>query len=47
MHLYYLGLDLGQPSEMSALAIIEEQVFFGEAWANEVPWGLCVRKWLI
>jgi hypothetical protein len=35
-HLYYLGLDLGQARDYSALAILEEQVFVGEAWANEV-----------
>jgi hypothetical protein len=35
-HLYYLGLDLGQSRDYSALAIIEEQLYVGEAWANEV-----------
>jgi hypothetical protein len=35
-HLYYLGLDLGQARDYSALAIIEEQLYVGEAWANEV-----------
>jgi hypothetical protein len=34
-HLYYLGLDLGQARDYSALAIIEEQLYVGEAWANE------------
>jgi hypothetical protein len=35
---YYLGLELGQVRDMSALAIIEEQLFIGAepAWANEV-----------
>jgi hypothetical protein len=31
-----LGLDLGQSQDYSALAIIEEQLYIGEAWANEV-----------
>jgi hypothetical protein len=35
-YLYYLGLDLGQVRDYSALAIIEEQLYVGEAWANEV-----------
>jgi hypothetical protein len=35
-HLYYLGLDLGQARDYSALAIIEEQLYVGEAWANEI-----------
>jgi hypothetical protein len=35
-YLYYLGLDLGQARDYSALAIIEEQLYIGEAWANEV-----------
>jgi hypothetical protein len=35
-HLYYLGLDLGQARDYSALAIIEEQLYVGDAWANEV-----------
>jgi hypothetical protein len=35
-YLYYLGLDLGQARDYSALSIIEEQVFVGEAWASEV-----------
>jgi hypothetical protein len=35
-HLYYLGLDLGQSRDYPALAIIEEQLYVGEAWANEV-----------
>jgi hypothetical protein len=35
-YLYYLGLDLGQARDYSALAIIEEQLFVAEAWANEV-----------
>jgi hypothetical protein len=35
-YLYYLGLDLGQAQDYSALAIIEEQIYIGEAWANEV-----------
>jgi hypothetical protein len=35
-HLYYLGLDLGQARDYSALAIIEEQLYIGDAWANEV-----------
>ena len=33
---YYLGLDLGQARDYSALAIIEEQLYVGEAWANEI-----------
>ena len=36
LYLYYLGLDLGQARDYSALAIIEEQLYVGEAWANEV-----------
>jgi hypothetical protein len=35
-HLYYLGLDLGQARDYSALAILEEQLYVGDAWANEV-----------
>jgi hypothetical protein len=35
-YLYFLGLDLGQARDYSALAIIEEQLYIGEAWANEV-----------
>jgi hypothetical protein len=35
-YLYYLGLDLGQARDYSALAIIEEQLYVGEAWAIEV-----------
>ena len=35
-YLYYLGLDLGQARDYSALAIIEEQIYIGGAWANEV-----------
>jgi hypothetical protein len=35
-YLYYLGLDLGQARDYSALAIIEEQLYIGEAWVNEV-----------
>jgi hypothetical protein len=35
-YLYYLGLDLGQARDYSALAIIEEQLYVAEAWANEV-----------
>jgi hypothetical protein len=35
-YLYYLGLDLGQAKDYSALAIIEEQLYVGDAWANEV-----------
>src|SRR5215210_1952899 len=35
-YLYYLGLDLGQARDYSALAIIEEQLYVGDAWADEV-----------
>ena len=35
-YLYYLGLDLGQARDYSALSIIEEQLFIGEAWASEI-----------
>jgi hypothetical protein len=35
-YLYYLGLDLGQARDYSALALIEEQLYIGAAWANEV-----------
>ena len=35
-YLYYLGLDLGQARDYSALAIIEEQIYVGGPWANEV-----------
>jgi hypothetical protein len=35
-YLYYLGLDLGQARDYSALAIIEEQLYVGEVWATEV-----------
>jgi hypothetical protein len=36
IYVYYLGLDLGQARDYSALAIIEEQLYIGGAWANEV-----------
>jgi hypothetical protein len=36
LYLYYLGLDLGQARDYSALSIIEEQLFVGEAWASEI-----------
>ena len=36
VYVYYLGLDLGQARDYSALAIIEEQLYVGEAWANEI-----------
>jgi hypothetical protein len=35
-YLYFLGLDLGQARDYSALAILEEQLYVGDAWANEV-----------
>jgi hypothetical protein len=35
-YVYYLGLDLGQARDYSALAIIEEPIYIGEGWANEV-----------
>jgi hypothetical protein len=35
-YLYYLGLDLGQARDYSALSIIEEELFVGEAWASEI-----------
>jgi hypothetical protein len=35
-YLYYLGLDLGQSRDYSALAIIEEQLFISPEWASEV-----------
>jgi hypothetical protein len=35
-YVYYLGLDLGQARDYSALAIIEEQIYIGGPWANEV-----------
>jgi hypothetical protein len=35
-YLYYLGLDLGQAQDYSALAIIEEQLYVGEGWAYDV-----------
>jgi hypothetical protein len=35
-YLYYLGLDLGQSRDYSALAVIEEQIYIGAGWANEV-----------
>jgi len=38
-YLYYLGLDLGQVRDYSALAIIEEQIYVGEGWASEVLHG--------
>jgi hypothetical protein len=36
LYVYYLGLDLGQARDYSALAIVEEQLYVGEGWANEV-----------
>ncbi len=35
-YLYYLSLDLGQARDYSALAIVEEQLYVGGAWAGEV-----------
>jgi hypothetical protein len=35
-YLYYLGLDLGQTRDYSALAVMEEQLFIAPAWASEV-----------
>jgi hypothetical protein len=35
-YVYYLGLDLGQARDYSALAILEEQLYVGQSWANEV-----------
>jgi hypothetical protein len=35
-YLYYLGLDLGQARDYSALAILEEQLFISPEWASEV-----------
>ena len=35
-YLYYLGLDLGQARDYSALAIVEEQLYVGEAWEVEL-----------
>ena len=45
-YFYYLGLDLGQARDYSALAIIEEQLFVGEAWANEVLYQQDIEKGL-
>jgi hypothetical protein len=45
-YLYYLGLDLGQARDYSALAIIEEQLYVGEAWANEVLYAQDYEKGL-
>jgi hypothetical protein len=35
-YLYFLGLDLGQSQDYSALCIIEEKLYVSEAWAHEV-----------
>jgi hypothetical protein len=35
-YLYYLGLDLGQARDFSALVIIEEQLFISPEWENDV-----------
>jgi hypothetical protein len=35
-YLYYLGLDLGQAHDYSALSIIEEQLYISSTWANDV-----------
>jgi hypothetical protein len=35
-YVYYLALDLGQARDYSALAIIEEQIYVAQAWANDV-----------
>jgi hypothetical protein len=34
---YYLGLDLGQSADYTALAIIEEPVWVGPGWKTQVP----------
>ena len=33
---YYLGLDLGQARDYSALAIIEEQLWIDLSWVREI-----------
>ena len=35
-YLYYLGLDLGQARDYSALAIIEEQLWIDPGWEQEI-----------
>jgi hypothetical protein len=35
-YLYYLGLDLGQSQDYSALSIIEEQLYVSPMWEHEV-----------
>jgi len=35
-YIYYLGLDLGQAQDYSALTILEEQIYIGSAWADRV-----------
>jgi hypothetical protein len=45
-YLYYLGLDLGQTRDYSALAIIEEQLYVGGAWANDVLYQQDYQKGL-
>ncbi len=35
-YLYFLGLDLGQARDFSALAIVEEQLFISPEWADDV-----------
>jgi hypothetical protein len=34
---YYLGLDLGQSSDYTALCVLEEPVWVGPQWKSQVP----------
>jgi hypothetical protein len=51
VHHYYIGLDLGQSSDYTALALIEEPLWLGNEttwdeynvfWGNNVEAGGCV-----
>lgn len=45
-YLYYLGLDLGQARDYSALSIIEEQLYISSAWAHEVLYAQDIERGL-
>jgi hypothetical protein len=44
--LYYLGLDLGQARDYSALSIIEEQLYISSAWDSDIFYAQDVERGL-
>jgi hypothetical protein len=45
-YLYYLGLDLGQARDYSALSIIEEQIYVASAWDSDIFYAQDVERGL-